>query len=123
MRNIIITDGVYTVELRNDLVYEIEYEEVGTTKKMASGKIVKDVVGFRPVLNIPTGYVALNDIQTLKRMINSGKFLQITYPGIEGDETRLFAVSPPVFKSFKYGEDGVSIWYGVTLVCQAQEVE
>lgn len=123
MRNIIITDGTNTVTLRNDLVYQIEYEEVGTTKTMASGKIVKDIVGFRPVLNIPTGYVALNDIQTLKRMINSGKFLKITYPGVEGDEARLFAVSSPVFKSFKYGEDGVSVWYGVELHCMAQEVE
>lgn len=123
MRNITISDGLSTVVLRNDLVYELEYEEVGTTKTMASGKRVKDIVGYRPVLNIPTGYVELGDLEKLKRLINSGKFLRVTYPGLGGDESRLFEISPPVFKSFKYGADGVSVWYGVTLICRAQEVE
>lgn len=123
MRNIIISDGTYTVALQNDLVYEIEYEEVGTTKVMASGRMVKDVIGFRPVLIIPTGYVELSDVVTLKRMINSGKFLRVTYPGVGGDESRMFHISPPRFKSFRYSDDGVGIWYGVELHCQAQEVE
>lgn len=123
MRNITISDGISSVVLRSDLVFELEYEEVGTTKTMASGKRVKDIVGYRPVLNIPTGYVELNDLVRLKSLINSGKFLQVTYPGLGGGETRLFEIAPPVYKSFKYGEDGVSVWYAVTLRCTAQEVE
>ena len=123
LRNIIISNGSTSVELKNDLVYELKYEEVSVKKTMASGKRVKDIVGYRPVLVIPSGYVELNDIVQLKNMINSGEFLRVTYPGVCGDETRLFEIAPPVFKSFKYGSDGVSVWYGVTLKCTAQEVE
>lgn len=122
MRNIIISDGAESVALRNDLVFEIEHEEVGKIKQMASGKLKKEVIGIRPVLNIPSGYVELKDLQRLKRMIMSGKFLRIEYPGVDGKESGLFAVEPPVFKSFKYDENGVSVWYGVELKCKAQEV-
>ena len=122
MRNIIISNGGESVVLRNDLVFEIEYVEVGKVKQMASGKLKKEVIGVRPVLNIPTGYVELKDLQRLKRMIASGAFLQIEYPGIDGDESGIFAIDPPVFKSFKYDENGVSVWYGVELKCRAQEV-
>lgn len=123
MRNIFISDGVNTVVLRNDLVYELKYEEVSVVKTMASGKRVKDIVGYRPVLNIPTGYLSLPDLTRLKNMINSGQFLKVTYPGVGGVESKYFDIAPPVFKSFKYDDDGVSIWYAVTLKCTAQEVE
>lgn len=123
MRNIIISDGVNSVELLNDLVYEIEYKELNKKKTMASGKIKKEIIGYRPVLKIPTGYVKLNDLRKLKSMILSGGFLTVTYPGVDGDHTGLFDIEPPLFKSFKYDEDGVTVWYGVTLTCSAQEVE
>ena len=122
LRNIVISQGTNSVRLRNDLVFEIEYEEVGKIKTMASGKLKKEIIGFRPVLNIPAGYVNLRDLQRLKDMILSGQFLSVTYPGVHGDETGLFHIAPPVFKSFKYDENGVDVWYGVTLVCRAQEV-
>lgn len=123
MRNIIITDGIDTINLKTDLVFQLDYEAVGVTKTMASGKIVRDIVGYRPMLNIPTGYVEKADIIKLKNMINSGRFLSITYPSVDGDKTQTFLVEPPTFKSFKYDDDGISIWYGVTLRCTAQEVE
>ncbi len=123
MRNIIISDGVNSVELLNDLIYEIEYQELNKKKTMASGKIKKEIVGYRPVLNIPTGYVKLDDLRVLKSMILSGGFLSVTYPGVDGDRTALFDIEPPVFKSFKYDDDGVTVWYGVTLTCRAQEAE
>ena len=123
MRNIIISDGVDAVELRNDLVFEIQHEELSKRKVMASGKIKKEVIGYRPVLNIPTGYVKLEDLQKLKRLIMSGGFLRVDYPGVDGDKFGYFDISAPKFKSFKYDNDGVSVWYGVSLTCRAQEVE
>ena len=122
MRNIIISDSVNSVELLNDLVYEIEYEELNKKKTMASGKTKKEIIGYKPVLTIPTGYLKIEDLRLLKCMILSGGFLSVTYPGVDGDRTALFDVEPPKFKSFKYDEDGVTVWYGVTLKCNAQEV-
>lgn len=123
MRNIIISDGVNSVELLNDLIYEIEYKELNKKQTMASGKIKKEIIGYRPVLKIPTGYVKLEDLRVLKSMILSGQFLYVTYPGVDGDRTALFDIGMPKFKSFKYDDDGVTIWYGVELECSAQEVE
>ena len=123
MRDIVISDGARAVRLRNDLVYQLEYEEVGKVKTMASGKLKKEIVGYRPVLVIPAGYVNLKDLKVLKAMITSGKFLTINYPGVGGDCSGVFHVAPPVFKSFKYDENGVDVWYGLTLTCRAQEVE
>lgn len=123
MRNITITDGQNTVTLRNDLIFELGYEEVGTKRTMASGKQVKDIIGYRAILTIPTGYLELADYVRLSGMIRSGKFLQITYPGVEGEKTGMFDIEPPTNKTFKYGDDGVTMWYAVTLTCTAQEVE
>lgn len=123
MRNITITDGLNTVTLKNDLIYELDYEEVGTKYTMASGKQVKDITGYRAILTIPTGYLVLEDYIRLSEMLRSGKFLQISYPGVEGDKSGMFDIAPPTNKAFKYGDDGVSMWYAVTLICTAQEVE
>lgn len=123
MRNIVITDGVNIVELQNDLVFEIQYETLNKRKTMASGKDKIEIIGYKPVLQIPTGYVKLEDLEKLKSMIFSGEFLTVTYPTVGGYRTALFSIEPPAFKSFKYDDDGVTVWYGVTLVCRAQEAE
>nr|DAQ98998.1 MAG TPA: hypothetical protein [Caudoviricetes sp.] len=90
---------------------------------MASGKTVLDKVGTKDVLEIPTGWLPVEDLASLKRMISAGPELTISYPTVEGDKTALFLVNQPVYKSFKYGEDGVTQWYGVTLTAEQQGVD
>ena len=41
----------------------------------------------------------------------------------DGDKVGAFMVTEPAYKAFKYGDDGVTQWYGVTLSMEAQEVE
>lgn len=123
MRNITISSSTDSVVLATDMVYEIEYEEVSVQKVMASGKIVKDILGHRPILEIPVGLLKLEDVRKLKKIINSGEFLTINYPGIDGDQTGVFSVSQPTYKGVVYGENGVDYWIGMELKCKAQEVE
>ncbi len=116
MRRISISDNNgNTVTLLYDLEFEIAPEFVGETVTMASGRTVRDHVGIKNTLRIPTGWLSPADLALLCRMIAQGQVLWISYPDVDGDHTEEFWIDPPVRKSFKYDKDGVSQWYGVEL--------
>lgn len=116
MRRIVIADEFgNSVELMKDLEFEIIPEFVGETVIMASGRTVRDHVGIKNTLKIPTGWLSPADLSKLCRMIGAGQVLWMSYPDVDGDHTEEFWVNPPVRKSFKYGADGVEQWYGVEL--------
>lgn len=119
MRRISVVDSVgNTVEFIKDLEFEIVPEFVGETAVMASGRTVRDHVGIKNTLRIPTGWLSPADLSKLCRMIGAGKVLTIRYPDVDGDHTDEFWVTPPVRKAFSYDEDGVSQWYGVELTAE-----
>lgn len=115
MRRIAITDGENVVVLLTDLEFEIKPEFIGETATMASGRAVRDHVGIKNTLVIPTGWLSPEDLAILSRMIARGQVLTISYPDVDGDHEDEFWVDPPVRKSFSYGPDGVKQWYGVEL--------
>lgn len=115
MRTIRITDGVVSVTLLSDLEFEWTPEVIGERAVMASGKTVMDVVGIKNRLVVPTGWLSAADLITLKAMITNNLTLTVRWPSLDGDRTDVCFVGMPVFKSFKYGADGVEQWYGVTL--------
>lgn len=121
--NILITDGTQTVALKNKLIFTNTPEEVSNTATMAGGNIVKDIIGYRNVLSVPCGYLSSGDLLKLRNMIltNAG-FLTITYPTIKGMQSERFVVDMPIFKTFKYDDDGVKYWYGITLNCRGETV-
>lgn len=123
MRNIIITDNVNTITLLNDLMFELSPEEISKTATMASGRTVKDIVGYKTVLNIPVGYLSLENVALLSSMItrNAG-ILTISYPTPNGDKTNVFFVNPPTYSTFDYDDFGVAIWKGVTIKASTVEV-
>lgn len=114
-RRITITDGVDTVTLLPDLEFTISPEAIGETAVMASGRTVQDMIGLKNTLTIPTGWLSPADLSKLSAMIARRRVLSITYPDTDGEHTDDFWVSPPERKSFSYGADGVTQWYGVTL--------
>lgn len=115
MRRISITDGEQTVVLLTDLEFEIKPEFVGETATMASGRTVRDHVGIKNTLVIPTGWLSRDDLALLTRMIACGQILTIRYPDVDGDHDDEFWLDPPVRRAFSYGTDGVKQWYGVEL--------
>lgn len=123
MRKITITDGTHSVTLLRDLKFSITPKIIGASAVMASGKTVMDKAGTKDVLEIPTGWLSVEDLTTLKSMISNGPELTISYPTVGGEKTDVFLVSQPVYKAFAYGDDGVAQWYGVTIKAEQQGVD
>lgn len=122
MRSIKISGGGSTVTLLRDLKYTITPTAIGTTATMASGRTVMDFVGEKNVLTIPTGWLSAADLATLRAMIRRYHVLDITYDEPEGERTAAFLVDQPELRSFRYGADGVTVWYGVTIKATEYEV-
>lgn len=118
-----ITDGKRSVTLLSDLEFTITPKMVGVTQTMASGRTVTDYVGTKTFLTVPTGWLSADDLLTLRHMIREIHVLTVEYPDLDGDKIGVFLVSEPAYKAFKYGDDGVTQWYGVTLSMEAQEVD
>ncbi len=115
MRNITISGSLGTVTLLPDLKFTVTPQPVGETATMASGRTVRDHVGEKHVLEIPTGWLSAEDLALLCLMISREQVLWIRYPDVDGDHEEEFWVDPPVRKSFSYDKNGVKQWYGVTL--------
>ena len=69
MRRIVISDNVDTITLLRDLVVDVTPEPVEKEVDMASGRTVADVTGYKDVLNLPVGYLSLEDNSKLSMMI------------------------------------------------------
>ena len=124
MRNIIITDGINTITSLNDLVFDIQPIEILSSVTMASGREVRDVIGYKDNLKLPLGYLTLDQVNLLRNMIkNNNGLLQISYPTPNGDVTDWFIVNQPTYTSFSYNDEGVAIWKGVTINCTQVEVQ
>lgn len=119
--HIIITNGTDTLHLLPGIEFNITPVEVVETAVMASGREVRDYIGYRNVLEIPTGWLSAEDLAKLKRMILTSHVLTVTYPTPEGDAVGEFSMPIPAMRAFKYGSDG-SVWYGVTLTMSETEV-
>lgn len=115
MRNITITDGLDRVTLLSDLEFTFEPTVIGERAVMASGKTVMDVTGIKTKATIPTGWLSVADLRKLKAMISRNVTLSVSWPSLDGDRTDECYITMPQFKAFKYGANGVSQWYGVTL--------
>lgn len=123
MRNITITDGIDTVRLLSDLEFEWQPKIIGERAVMASGKTVMDVTGVKNTLTVPTGWLSAANLVKLKRMISNNVTLRVSWPSLDGDRTDECYVGMPTFKSFRYDEDGVDVWYGVTLEIEQTGVD
>lgn len=122
MRRITISGNLGTITLLPDLEFTIKPEPVESSVEMASGKTVIDTRGMRTTLNIPTGWLSGTDLALLKNMISAERILRVSYPDVEGDKTIKMVFEQPEYKSFKYSDDGVELWYGVTLRAKSQEI-
>ena len=107
MRRIKISDrfGNFVV-LLTDIEFEIRPEFVGETATMASGRTVRDHVGIKNALHIPTGWLSPADLARLCQMIGAGDVLTIDYPDVDGDHSGEFWVSLGCGRRCASGECG-----------------
>lgn len=123
LRRITIRGELGTVVLLKDLVFEIVPKFVGSSQTMASGRVVMDVVGVQNTLKIPTGWLSVDDLALLRRMILEERVLTVIYPDVGGEKSAEFFFQPPVFRALIYDDDGVRQWMGVTLNAVQQGVD
>lgn len=90
---------------------------------MASGKIVRDIVGFRIELTANWEYLPAETLTQLVSAARGGSFVQIKYPDpVSGETDGMFSVSIGAQKIFKF-VNGNPYWYNVSLTATAQEVQ
>ena len=99
----------------------LTYQDETISATMASGKIVEDVVGMRPVIQAAYGYIPAADMAALNAMVLEGGFHLVEAPGIGADLGGKFKISPPSYEVFKYVA-GAPMWCNVSLTLTAQEV-
>ena len=122
MRNISISGVMGTVMLSNDITFSVAPEPIETSTTMISGKVVIDTRGMRNTLETPLIWLTTEQLELLKRMIATERILTVTYPDVDGDRTEKMVFEMPTYRAFKFDENGVEYYYGVTLLARGQEV-
>lgn len=113
------TEKIEMPKVRYTLTQEEESEET----IMMSGRIVKDILGYRTVIEAEWNWVPAQTIAKLSAWIRTGKFLEAEYQDLDGMVKRkAFKFSQPEPEVFAYQNDGTAVWHKVKLKMTAQEV-
>lgn len=89
---------------------------------MASGKTVRDVLGWRTELTAHWEWVPAGLMAQLVALARGGAFVTVEYPDPSGAAASgTFSVEIGSQKVFKF-VDGAPMWYDVELTATAQEV-
>lgn len=122
MKEITIYNGTVTVTMPPTRKITVGGEEVCNEIPMASGKMVKDVLGYRAVVSADWDYVPVDTMTTLTTMLRAGGYFTVGYPDPDGtDKSAKFSVSLPTTGIFKFNGT-TPFWHGVSLKMSAQEV-
>ncbi len=96
-----------------------EYKE----KTMASGKKVRDIIGFRKGFTYEWDYIPSETINSLMSLLRTAEALTVSYFDVDGTEgSALFYVSYPNLGVFAFRND-VPIWHDCKLTISAVEVD
>lgn len=102
--------------------YTVGSDEVATTITMASGKLVKDVKGYRKSLSASFSYVPAETVAALTNSLRKGGFHTVAYEDLTGEiKTEQFTINQPSMSVFKFS-NGVAVWAEMTLDMTGQEV-
>nr|DAJ90238.1 MAG TPA: hypothetical protein [Bacteriophage sp.] len=118
MENIIIAG----IELPRTRKFEIGGEVEAKEATMASGRIVKDIIGWRLRISATWEWVPAGLFAQLVPIVRSGEFVKIEYPDSSGENaTGIFSIEIGNQKIFKF-INGEPFWYNIELIATAQEV-
>ena len=114
-------DRIVTVEMPRVKDITAGAEEVANAVTMASGKVVKDMIGYRITLQASWDYVPAATLTALAVLLRSGGFFYVEYPSPAGDAAGMFEIEYPDMRVFAY-KNGTAVWHDVQLKMTAQEV-
>ncbi len=122
MDKITISDGNSTITMPQTETVSVGGESVYTEATMASGRKVRDIVGFRPTVSVEWDLISAADMVSLLAMIKSGEYLFVEYPDPAlGDTSGYFDIKCSPLNVFKF-VNGEAVWHNVTLTMTAQGV-
>lgn len=123
MDNITIysSDKSHSVTLPRVRDIEVGAEEESKTVTMASGKTVKDILGYRAKVTAVWDWIPANLVTELLNLLKTGAFLWVEYPAPDGSGAGFFSIEYPTLSVFCY-RDGIPVWHDMTLSMTAQEV-
>lgn len=110
-----------TIEMPRIKDISVGAVEVANTVTMASGKVVKDMIGYRATVEAVWDYVPASKLTALAALLRSGGFFFVEYPAPTGDASGMFEIEYPSMTVFAY-KNGVAVWHDVKLKMTAQEV-
>ena len=114
-------DRSMSVEMPRIKDISVGATEVANTVTMASGKVVKDMIGYRTTLQASWDFVPVATLTALATLLRSGGFFHVEYPSPTGDANGMFEIEYPSMTIFAY-KNGIAVWHDVQLKMTAQEV-
>lgn len=103
--------------------YTISAEEVAEESTMLSGKIVKDILGCRTIIEAEWEWIPAETLSALIKLVRTGKFYEVEYQDIDGaTKKEPFQFSQPELEIFTFTKDGTAVWTKASLTMTAQEV-
>ncbi len=101
---------------------EVGGEEVVREATMASGKLVRDVIGWRQILSASWEWLPVEVLAAVTALTRTCAFVEIIFPDpVQGVSRGMFRIDIGNAKVFKFS-DGEPRWYNVNLQATAQEV-
>jgi hypothetical protein len=98
-------------------------EQVYKEATMASGKVVRDITGFRPGFEYEWDYVPVATINSLVALLKTCQSLTVDYFDTDGtDKQGTFYVSYPSLGVFAF-QNNNPVWHNCKLKIMSQGVE
>lgn len=111
------------IQMPRTRTLEVGGEYEANTITMASGKVVKDIIGWRTTLTASWEWLPADVLTAVVAAARAGKFVTITYPDATGKTiSKKFTIEIGNQKIFKFIKD-TPMWYNVELTATAQEVD
>lgn len=115
-------DKIESITLPRTKQIKVGAKEESRKTIMVSGRIVKDVLGYRTAITASWDYVPAGIIARLTIMLRQNSFIWVEYPSPSGFAEGWFEAEYPTMSVFGY-RDGVAVWHDVTLNLTAKEVD
>lgn len=114
-------DRTVCIEMPRVKDIKVGASEVSHKVTMASGKVVKDMIGYRPTVQATWDYVPADTLTALAVLLRSGGFFYVEYPAPDGDANGTFEIAYPTMSVFSF-VNGTAVWHNVQLKMTAQGV-
>ena len=115
------SDKSHSVTLPRVRDIEVGAEEESKTVTMASGKTVKDILGYRAKVTAVWDWIPADLVTEPLNLLKTGAFLWVEYPAPSGNGAGFFSIEYPTLSVFCY-KNSVPVWHDMTLSMTAQEV-